>query len=71
VALSGEQKNAGTYYLARYNPLEDSFRLYKVVDGKRLQLGSVKVAGDTAWHTLRITMTGNRIECFLDGQVSH
>src|SRR6516165_7394152 len=26
-------KDKGNYYLARYNPLEDNFRLYKVVDG--------------------------------------
>ena len=55
-------KNAKTYYIARYNPLEDSFRVYKVVDGKRIQLGSVKAAGDNEWHTLRITMNGGKID---------
>ncbi len=59
-------KNAKTYYVARYNPLEDSFRVYKVVDGKRFQLGSTKVAGDSEWHTLRITMRGPKIACLLD-----
>jgi len=59
-------KNARTYYVARYNPLEDSFRVYKVVDGKRFQLGSVKAPGDTEWHVLRVTMKGNRITCVLD-----
>src|ERR1700693_5830430 len=59
-------KNARTYYVARFNPLEDSFRVYKVVDGKRSQLGSVKAPGDTNWHALRITMKGSKIECFLD-----
>lgn len=61
-------KNAKTYYVARYNPLEDSFRVYKVVDGKRFQLGSTKVAGDSDWHTLRITMRGPKIACLLDDQ---
>jgi hypothetical protein len=62
-------KNAQTYYLARYNPLEDSFRAYKVVDGKRTQIGSVKAAGDLAWHTLRIVMKGAQIRCSLDDKV--
>jgi hypothetical protein len=61
-------KNAKTYYVARYNPLEDSFRIYKVVDGKRTQLGSVKIPGDTHWHTLRITHSGEDIACSFDGK---
>lgn len=59
-------KDARTYYLSRYNPLEDSFRIYKVLDGKRTQLASMKVPGDTEWHTLRISMHGSRIECTVD-----
>jgi hypothetical protein len=59
-------KNARTYYVARYNPLEDSFRVCKVVDGKRVQLGSLKVPGDTEWHTLRVTARGSNIHCSLD-----
>ena len=55
------------YYIARYNPLEDNFRVYKVESGKRTQFASAKVAGDTKWHTLRITMSGARMTCYLDG----
>jgi hypothetical protein len=62
-------KNVKTYYIARYNPLEDSFRVYKVVDGKRFQLGSVKVTGDTEWHTLKVTMKANKIVCTLDDKL--
>lgn len=62
-------KNARTYYVARHNPLEDSFRVYKVVDGKRFQLGSVKAPGDTNWHTLRISMQGTKIGCYLDDSI--
>lgn len=61
-------KNAQTYYLSRYNPLEDSFRLYKVVDGKRFQLASVKAPGDSNWHVIKISMNGNSIRCTLDDQ---
>ncbi len=28
-------KDKKNYYICRYNPLEDNFRVYKVVDGKR------------------------------------
>ena len=62
-------KNAKTYYVSRYNPLEDSFRVYKVVDGKRFQLGSIKAPGDTDWHTLRVTMKGSKIDCYLDDKL--
>jgi Domain of Unknown Function (DUF1080) len=64
-------QDAGNYYVCRMNPLEDNFRVYKVVAGKRLQLATTKddvhvPAGE--WHTIKITMTGDKIECFLDGK---
>ena len=62
-------KNAKTYYLARYNPLEDSFRVYKVLDGKRFQLGSVRAPGDANWHTLRVSMKGAAIDAALDDKI--
>ena len=60
-------KDKDNYYIARYNPLEDNFRVYKVEAGKRTQLQSARVPGDTKWHTLRVTMSGTRITCYLDG----
>lgn len=62
-------RDARNYYVCRYNPLEDSFRVYKVVDGKRSQLETAKVPGDNQWHTLRVTMQGNRIRCFFDDKL--
>jgi Domain of Unknown Function (DUF1080) len=63
-------QDANNYYLARMNPLEDNFRVYKVVAGKRspeFQDVEVKIpAGE--WHTLKIKMVGDHIECFLDGK---
>jgi Domain of Unknown Function (DUF1080) len=56
------------YYIARMNPLEDNFRVYKVVDGKRskeFQDVTVKVPSGE-WHTIKINQVGNHIECFLD-----
>jgi hypothetical protein len=52
------------------NPLEDNFRVYKVVAGTRHQLGTkeeLKVPAGT-WHTISVKMAGNRIECLLDGK---
>jgi hypothetical protein len=52
------------------NPLEDNFRVYKVVAGKRIQLASkegLKVpAGE--WHVIKIVQVGRKIECYLDGK---
>jgi hypothetical protein len=57
------------YYVARWNPLEANYRLYKMVDGKRTQLATVDLKGiATGWHTLRVTMKGDAIECYLDGK---
>lgn len=57
------------YYVARANPLEDNFRVYKVVDGKRIQMDSVrlKVTGGE-WHMIKILASKDRIQCFYDGQ---
>ena len=63
-------QDADNYYIARMNPLEDNFRVYKVVGGKRskaFENADVKVpAGE--WHTLKVKMAGDHIECFLDGK---
>jgi hypothetical protein len=56
------------YYIARMNPLEDNYRVYKVVAGRRMQLGTkegLKVKTGE-WHRLKIEMSGDHIECYLD-----
>jgi hypothetical protein len=58
------------YYIARMNPLEDNFRVYKVVAGRRIQLGTqedLKVPTGE-WHRLRIEQVGDHIQCYLDGR---
>lgn len=63
-------QDSNNYYIARMNPLEDNFRVYKVVNGKRIQLATKEdltvKAGE--WHTISIKMTGDQIECSLDGK---
>ncbi|MEK6676376.1 MAG: family 16 glycoside hydrolase [Planctomycetota bacterium] len=61
-------KDAQNYYVCRYNPLEKNFRVYKVVGGKRDELGSADVSDVKGWHTIRVVMNGDRIECHLDGK---
>jgi hypothetical protein len=63
-------QDANNYYICRMNPLEDNYRVYKVVAGKRMQLGTkegLKVAAGE-WHKLRVEMEGDHIECYLDGE---
>ncbi len=63
-------KDAGNYYVARMNPLEDNYRVYKVVAGKRVQLGSVDIKiASGEWHTLRVVHKADRIQCYLDGKL--
>src|SRR5262245_4670418 len=63
-AISGAQDRGGglvwryrdqnNYYVTRWNPLEDNFRVYHVVDGKRTQLASADVKlPPNQWHTVR------------------
>lgn len=62
-------KDAKNYYTCRYNPLEDNFRLYKVVDGKRMQLATKEEISLPAgkWYSMSITQKGNEITCTLSG----
>ena len=63
-------QDANNYYVARINPLEDNYRFYKVVAGKRTQLETkedLKVQTGS-WHTLKVKMIGDRVECSLDGK---
>src|SRR5438876_10378571 len=63
-------QDADNYYVARMNPLEDNYRLYHVVAGKRTQFAGkegIKVPTGE-WHLLKIEMAGDIIACYLDGK---
>jgi hypothetical protein len=63
-------QDADNYYIARMNPLEDNYRVYKVVEGRRRQLASADVkAAAGKWHTLRIVQQGSHIQCSLNGKL--
>jgi 3-keto-disaccharide hydrolase len=64
-------QDADNYYIARMNPLENNFRLYTVLAGKRTQLVTVedlKIKSDE-WHNLSIKQVGKKITCSLDGKL--
>ena len=78
-ALAGREDQGGgvvwrvqdrdNYYIARFNPLEDNFRLYRVRDGVRRMLADARVSLPAgAWHTLRIVQRGDRYAGYLDGR---
>ena len=68
--LMWRYRDAGNYYVTRWNPLEDNFRVYQVVNGKRTQLANadVKLPPDQ-WHTIRAVQRGSHIQCYLDGKL--
>ena len=62
-------KDADNYYIARWNPLEDNFRVYFVKNGRRKQLGSAKVkTAPGIWHKIEIVHKANKIEAKFDGK---
>jgi len=63
-------QDADNYYIARYNPLETNYRLYKVVSGKRIQLATKEGLDQPAgkWITLKVEHEGDAIQCYLDGK---
>jgi hypothetical protein len=78
-AIAGETDQGGgpvwrfqdgnNYYIARMNPLEDNFRFYKVVAGKRIELASADVEAKAGkWHTIRIVHKGDQVECYFNGK---
>lgn len=60
-------RDKDNYYLARYNPLEDNYRVYKVENGKRTMFRNADIKATPGWHTLRVTMKGEHIACYYDG----
>ncbi len=62
-------RDENNYYLCRINPLENNYRVYKVVHGKRTMLQSVDFETPTGkWFTLRARMKGNEIACYCNGK---
>ena len=57
------------YYVARANALEDNVRFYRVVDGRREQLGGANLkVTPKQWHTLGLRAEGERFTVAYDGK---
>ena len=58
------------YYVVRANALENNFRFYHVVKGRRVQFAgaSLKVSPQ-AWHEIKVEARGNEFRCYFDGQL--
>ncbi|MHC4445353.1 MAG: PepSY domain-containing protein [Planctomycetota bacterium] len=78
-AVKGEEDQGGgpiwrcrdqnNYYICRFNPLESNYRVYIVKNKKRKQLQSYNIKTEPGkWYTLRVTMAGDHITCYLDGK---
>lgn len=62
-------QDSNNYYLCRFNPLEDNFRIYKVLAGKRTQLGSLRIRADAGkWHRIRVLVRGGKFVCSLNNR---
>jgi len=61
-------KDRRNYFLVRANALENNFRLYTIVNGKRSTVASARVEEPKlgTWHTIRVVATGPRVQAYLD-----
>jgi hypothetical protein len=68
--LVARLRDPRNYYIARANALEDNVRLYRVVDGRRIQFAGadVRVPRDR-WQTMSLRVEGDRFAVALDGRV--
>src|SRR3989442_9836582 len=56
------------YLLVRANALENNFRLYTIVNGKRSTIASARVTEPRlgTWNTIRLVAKGPRIQAYLN-----
>ena len=61
-------KDPNNYYIVRANALENNYRLYHVVNGRRNQFAGANFKVTSGeWHELRVEAVGNKITCYYDG----
>jgi len=62
-------RDKDNYYISRFNPLENNFRIYTVKDGARKMLASARINLPAHhWYELKITQEGNTITGTIDGK---
>jgi hypothetical protein len=61
-------RDSNNYYIVRANALENNYRLYRVVNGRRSQFAGANFKVTSGeWHELRVEAVGNKITCYYDG----
>ena len=62
-------KDAGNYYIARANALENNVRIYHFVNGRRTQFNGVNIKiAPGEWHSLRVDFNGPAFKVFFNGE---
>src|SRR5438309_6147059 len=61
-------RDGRNYLLVRANALENNFRLYTMVNGKRSTIASATVSEPKlgAWHKIRVVASGPKIQAYLN-----
>ena len=63
-------KDAGNYYIARANALENNVRLYRVVEGRREQFAGANLRVTSGqWQTLALEAKGSHFRVFFNGKL--
>jgi len=63
-------KDKDNYYIVRANALENNFRLYHVVNGRRSQFAGANFkVSSQAWHEIKVEVRGEEFKCSYDGQL--
>ncbi len=63
-------RDKDNYYIVRANALEDNFRLYHVVNGRRVQFAGANFkVSSQAWHEIKVEARGEEFKCYYDGQL--
>jgi Domain of Unknown Function (DUF1080) len=61
-------KDPNNYYIVRANALENNYRLYHIVNGRRSQFAGANFKVTSGeWHELRVEAAGNKFTCYYDG----
>lgn len=63
-------RDPDNYYVVRANALEENYRLYRVVNGRRRQFAGANFRiTPNQWHTLRVECVSDQIRCYYDGKL--
>jgi hypothetical protein len=63
-------RDKDNHYLVRANALEDNFRLYRTVNGRRVQFAGANLrVTANEWHGMRLEARDDEFKCLYDGQL--